>query len=218
MFSHFPPAARGRVVSRRVLLSLTAACLPLLARAEASSAAVAPISALYTALERLMHEGKGTPFIDRFRQLAPVIDQAFDLRDILMRSVGLHWSGFSDAVRGRLFDSFRKFTIVTYVANFDHYDGEKFQLLPDQRSVGADRVVASRIVEGNGNAVRIDYVMRQVGQDWRVVDVLLDGSISRVAVQRSDFRALLAKGGADALIQSLQSKISDLSGGARLDS
>ncbi len=31
---------------------------------------------------------------------------------------------------------------------------------------------------------------------WRIVDVLLDGSISRVAVQRSDFRSLLGNGGA----------------------
>ena len=34
--------------------------------------------------------------------------------------------------------------------------------------------------------------MRQVNADaWKAVDVLLDGTISRVAVQRSDFRSLL---------------------------
>jgi len=47
--------------------------------------------------------------------------------------------------------------------------------------------------------------------------VLMDGSISRVAVQRSDFRGLLGQGGAADLIASLQRKVSDLSGGA-LDS
>ena len=49
---------------------------------------------------------------------------------------------------------------------------------------------------------------------WRAVDVLLDGSISRVAVQRSDFRKLLDPGDASALIASLEKKVSDLSGGA----
>jgi phospholipid transport system substrate-binding protein len=47
-----------------------------------------------------------------------------------------------------------------------------------------------------------------------VVDVLAAGSISRVAVQRSDFRHLLSNGGGDALVASLQRKTSDLSGGA----
>jgi phospholipid transport system substrate-binding protein len=46
-----------------------------------------------------------------------------------------------------------------------------------------------------------------------VIDVLLDGTISRVAVQRSDFRGLLADGDASALVASLEQKIADLSGG-----
>jgi phospholipid transport system substrate-binding protein len=45
------------------------------------------------------------------------------------------------------------------------------------------------------------------------VDVLAGGSISRVAVQRSDVRRLLESGGGDALLASLQRKTADLSGG-----
>jgi phospholipid transport system substrate-binding protein len=44
------------------------------------------------------------------------------------------------------------------------------------------------------------------------VDVLADGAISRVAVQRSDFRQLIKQGGAAALAKSLESKSVDLSG------
>jgi phospholipid transport system substrate-binding protein len=56
--------------------------------------------------------------------------------------------------------------------------------------------------------------MRQNGGPWQAVDVLADGSISRVAVQRSDFRRLLANGGAQALMTSLDHKTADLSAGA----
>ena len=56
--------------------------------------------------------------------------------------------------------------------------------------------------------------MRQEGSGWKAVDVLADGSISRVAVQRSDFRRLVSRGGAQALIESLNQKTNDLSGGA----
>ena len=58
--------------------------------------------------------------------------------------------------------------------------------------------------------------MRQGGGAWKAVDVLADGSISRVAVQRSDFRRLVGRGGAQALIESLNRKTADLSGGATL--
>jgi len=57
-------------------------------------------------------------------------------------------------------------------------------------------------------------VIKQTQAGWKVVDVLAAGSISRVAVQRSDFRRTLANGGGDALLASLQRKTSDLSGGA----
>ena len=40
------------------------------------------------------------------------------------------------------------------------------------------------------------------------------GSISRVAVQRSDFRHILSNGGGNALLMSLQRKTADLSGSA----
>ena len=56
--------------------------------------------------------------------------------------------------------------------------------------------------------------MRDANGTWRAVDVLLDGSISRVAVQRSDFRKILASGDANALIASLKRKIADLSDGS----
>jgi phospholipid transport system substrate-binding protein len=72
----------------------------------------------------------------------------------------------------------------------------------------------TRIISSSGESHELDYVMRQVGGGWKAVDVLADGSISRVAVQRSDFRRLLSSGGATALIESLNRKISDLSGGA----
>jgi phospholipid transport system substrate-binding protein len=75
-------------------------------------------------------------------------------------------------------------------------------------------VVSSRITPTSGDPTELSYVMRQTPSGWKVVDVLADGSISRVAVQRSDFRSLLTRGGGDALLASLQRKTSDLSGGA----
>jgi phospholipid transport system substrate-binding protein len=55
--------------------------------------------------------------------------------------------------------------------------------------------------------------MRNTSAGWRAVDVLADGAVSRVAVQRSDFRHLLSRGGAPALANSLASKSLDLSDG-----
>lgn len=175
---------------------------------------VQPIDDLYTALQAAMRAGRATPFPARFDTLAPVIERVFDLDTVLRVSVGLRWSSFNDAIRHRLSEAFRRFTIASYVANFDKYDGERFVVFPATRAVGADRVVQTEIIAGNGGKGRLDYPMRRFDTAWRAVDVLIDGSISRVAVQRSDFRTVLANGDAETLIEQLHRKVADLSNGS----
>jgi phospholipid transport system substrate-binding protein len=205
---------------RRHLLSLAlaGAVAPRLARALTPADPTTPIAMLYTALAALMRLGTAPPFRQRYHQLAPVIDATLDLTTILRGSVGSFWATLDPAAQASLRATFRRFTVATYVANFDRYDGERLELLPGRRRVGADEVVQTRIVQGNGEPIRLDYVMRQSDSTWRVVDILLDGTISRVAVQHSDFRALLRSGDASALIASLQRKTTDLAGDSLLDS
>jgi len=201
-------------VTRR--LALAGLLLPGFSRlaAAADPDATAPIAALNRGLLASMRAGKAVPFTQRFATLAPLVEGAFDIPGILQASVGPRWAALPPAQQSQLLDVFRRFTVASYVANFDSYGGEKLELLPESRNVGADQVVASQIVPANGTPTRIDYVMRRTSAGWRAVDVLLNGSISRVAVQRSDFRSLLGSGDATPLIQSLQRKIADLSGGA----
>jgi len=173
-----------------------------------------PVADLYDALETAMHMGRGVPFQQRFDHLAPVIDRVFNLDAILQTSVGLRWASLDDAARRTLFTVFRAFTIASYTASFDNDGGEKFEMLPQTRTSGADLIIETRLIANNGEPIRIDYVMRNGTGGWRIVDVLLDGSISRVAVQRSDFRSLLASGDPNPLIDSLRRKVTDLSHGA----
>jgi phospholipid transport system substrate-binding protein len=191
--------------------ALLALLIPVAARA-ADQAAVAPIQALNQALLNAMRAGRSTPFAQRYAALAPAVERAFDLPAILRSSVGLRWNSLQPAEQQQLLDVFRKFTVSSYVANFDSYSGERFEIVPGTRTIGADQVVETRIV-GSGDPSRIDYVMHQTPDGWRAIDVLLNGSISQVAVNRSDWRALLGSG-SGALIASLQRRIADLSGGA----
>jgi phospholipid transport system substrate-binding protein len=203
-------------VTRRPLLlgSVIALACPTVASAQTADPA-APIRALDDALLQIMHAGAKTPFGERARILAPVIGVAFDLPQILKTSVGPRWSQFPMAQQIELMDVFTRYTVASYVANFDGFSGEKFVVAPQTRAVGGDQVVETTIVPGDGSeGTRIDYVMRLSGGKWKAVDVLLDGSISRVAVQRSDFRALVG-GDAKALIASLRAKTAGLESGGK---
>jgi phospholipid transport system substrate-binding protein len=202
---------------RRAFFTATVAmCLgaTLPARAADDAPAVAPIQQLTDGLLEVMKAGAATPFAQRFEMLAPVIDRTFDLGAILQESVGASWATLPPDQQTMLSAAFRRYTVASYVNSFDSFDGVRFEVQPDTRSVGDEQVVQTRIIPKSGDTHALDYVMRDTAAGWRVVDVLADGSISRVAVQRSDFRRLLARGGASALADSLRTKSSDLSRGA----
>ncbi|MBW4092348.1 MAG: toluene tolerance protein [Proteobacteria bacterium] len=179
-----------------------------------AQAPLVPIRALDAALLDIMRAGKTAPFQKRFDMLAPAVDRAFDLPHILRVSVGPGWSELSPTLQASLLDAFRRYTVASYVDNFDSFDGQHFDLQSDTRALpDGEQVVITRIVARSGESHQLDYVMREHGGVWKAVDVLADGSISRVAVQRSDFRHLLNEGGATALMASLQRKTRDLSHG-----
>ncbi|HEX2940511.1 MAG TPA: ABC transporter substrate-binding protein [Rhodopila sp.] len=209
---------RGLPYRRRGLLVLTAAAavgsvLP--AWAADDQAVIAPIQRLNDGLLQIMKAGPQTPFQQRFDMLGPVIDQTFDLPHILQASVGLTWANMPQDQKTMLEKAFRRYTIASYVNSFDSFNGQRFEIAPQTRAVGnGQQVVRTKIIPRSGGGHQLDYVMHQVNGAWRVMDVLADGSISRVAVQRSDFRYLLTRGGPQALAESLRTKSADLSEGA----
>jgi phospholipid transport system substrate-binding protein len=197
---------------RLTALALVIAATPSLVFAQAA-APDAPVAALNAGLQSL-EKNSAQPFATRYAAMAPVIDQAFDLPQILKTIVGLRWAGIPVPQQQALLGVFRAFTICNYVANFDSDSGDVFRILTETRSVGADKVVETEIVPKSGDPTRIDYVMHQVAAGWRATDVLEQGTISQAAVQRSDFRSLLAGGDAGKLIDSLKAKVATLSGGS----
>jgi phospholipid transport system substrate-binding protein len=208
----------GVAIHRRILLGATLLAVvgrPLSAAAVDAAAVIAPIQQLYDGLLAVMHAGRSVPFAQRFDQLAPAVENAFDLNTILQVSVGPIWATLSADQKTMLQAAFRRYTIASYVNSFDNYNGQRFEVSPQVRDLpNGEQEVNTRIVPRRSDPHTLDYVMRQEQVGWRAVDVLLDGTISRVAVQRSDFRRLLNRGGAEALAKSLLEKTADLSAGS----
>jgi phospholipid transport system substrate-binding protein len=201
------------LLSRRSILAMTAAvlvCVAVPPPACADSTAIAPIHQLTDGLVRVMKAGRATPFSQRFDMLAPVIDQTFDLTTILKASIGATWDKLPHDQQAILQRAFRRYTVASYVNGFDE-NNEHFVVNPEPRVDGDEQIVRMRIIPDTGEEHKLDHVMQRGPAGWRVVDILADGAISRVAVQRSDFRQLMRQGGASALAHSLETKSADLS-------
>jgi phospholipid transport system substrate-binding protein len=193
---------------------LTSTLLPSASQAQASAPSsatmpatgpVAPIAALYEALGQI--EKSPGSFAQRSQILAPSIDRSFDLQTVLQNSLGLRYRTVPEAQKVALLDQFRQFTIARYVSNFGAGGTDTFKVdpTPTPSPIAGDEVVHTKIVSG-GATTEVNYVMRQSDGTWRAVDVLLNGNISQVAVQRADFGSGLTSGDATPLIDSLKKK------------
>jgi phospholipid transport system substrate-binding protein len=184
-----------------VLLALLfAAALPLsAARADAGDSAIAGVQGFNDALLSSMKSGKTVGAQARFDKLKPAIERAFELGTMIKYAVGPAWDAASPADQKALTDAFARMTIAQYAGNFDSYGGEKFVVDPKVVVRGTDHYVTSNLVASDQTVVFI-YRLRQFGDSWKIIDILLEGSISQLSVYRSDFSATLKQGGAAGLV------------------
>ena len=174
----------------RALLRLALASIALalgLGRAAVASEVTTPVEQLHAGLMAIMKAGKTAPFQQRYDMIAPVIGRTFDLEVILRQVIGPRLAALPPDQRAAVGDAVR--------------------------AAGSDRVVETQIAAASGQGYVLDYVMRQESGGWKVVDVLADGAISRVAAQRSEMRSMLADSGGAGLLVGLRQKTADLSGG-----
>jgi len=190
--------------------------LLLAAPAVAATPEAAPVAALDSALIASMKAGSaGQGFAARAAALDPVVKQSFNLPVVEQNSVGFLWPTIPAAQQQQLDTLFEQFTVDSYVSEFAAYSGQQFALLPAEKSLGSKKIVETQLVPSDGSSpTELDYVVADGANGWQITDVLLNGTISQVAIHSSDFSSLVTSGDASQLIAALKSKIAALSGGS----
>src|SRR4029077_20622915 len=158
-----PLASIGRRRGLQVALAWTGMAVGM-QQARAPQGLVGPIKDLCDSLLRIMKAGSATPFAQRFATFAPVIDRVFDLSAMLQVSVGPVWTSLAANQHAALLTAFRRYTIANYVNSFNNYTGQRFDVLPEVKSVpNGEQLVQTRITSASGEAHELDYAMRQAG-------------------------------------------------------
>lgn len=184
----------------RLAVAAAALVIAAPAAAQATNPARVPVQSLSDGLVAIMKGGKKLGFAGRAAAIAPVVDQAFDLPLLTSLTVGSAWTTASAADRAALIAGMRKLTINQYAGNFDSWSGQAFVIDSKVDTRGTDRLVKTVLTQPKADSVNIAYRLRQRSGGWKIIDVYYQNSISQVATRRADFEAILAKGGAKALI------------------
>jgi len=172
------------------------------------------VRGFYSVLLGTMRDGRMLGESGRYARLAPAVDRTFDIPTMTRLAIGPAWGTLSPAQQQQLMAAFAHYIAATYADRFDSYSGEQLQVT-GERPNGTEVMVQTKIAKSNGEATRLDYLMRQDQGSWRISDVYLDGTISQLAVHRSEFHSILQREGVDGLVMALNRKTDLLQSVAR---
>ncbi len=160
-----------------------------------------------------MQNAEALGYQGRYELLAPVLEQSFDFPFMARVSIGRYWRKMDEAQRARLVEAFARLSIATFAARFNGYGGETFRILGEEEQPRGAILVVNHLVKDDGEAVPINYLMRENKGRWRVVDVFLDAKYSELAIKRSEYTAVYKRDGFARLIEIMEAKIADFAGG-----
>src|SRR5260370_30737461 len=177
----------GKIASLCFALFVTMGLITMCLITPGSAAVSDPQEAVrgfYGVLLGTMRDGRALVESGRYARLAPAVDRTFDIPMMTRLAIGPAWGRLSPAPQQHLLGALAHYIAATYADRFDSYSGEQLQVTGERPS-GTEAMVHTNIAKSNGEATRLDYLMRQNQGSWRISDVYLDGTISQLAVQRS---------------------------------
>ena len=189
-----------------VLMMVTA---PVLARADAS----APEQFIHELADRALGlvTDRAADMAAKRARFDELLTDTFDMEGIGRFLLGRYWRLATPEEREAYLKAFKESIVYTYTARFDDYSGQKLEV-DGSREDGQFVLVSSRIVDPKGGAdVKVEWRLIRQGDDYKVVDVVIEG-VSMSVTQRQEYASVIQSNGGEvkALIKALNDRMARL--------
>ena len=203
---------------RRQLIFASAALLSALLPGRAArglpSAAAAEevVRRLVEQVWQLLTERGDASDIDRDHLLS-VLDEGTDLSLLGRLVLGRYWRDASPGQRSDYLQLFRRYMLQTFIQRLRQYagtdmshPGERFQIIASRPVGERDILVQSRVAPPTSQPLRVDWRLRERPGEPVIIDLIVEG-ISLLVTQRSEFAAVLERGGIEGLLAELRARV-----------
>ncbi len=183
--------------------------------ASAPTAAAEPtpndvVETFHAALIEMMKGSDELSFDERVEYLTPRMDAAFDLDFMSSKSVGRQWKQLSSEQQRAWREKFGQLTVSNYAGRFVGYQGEAFETLGNEPAARDTVMVLTRVTVPGDEDVDLNYRLRETREGWRIIDVYLKGTVSELALRRSEYSSTLKRDGFEKLATAIDKKIAEL--------
>lgn len=139
--------------------------------------------------------------------LRETINERFNYRQMVMRSLAKNWEPRSDQERREFIDLFKRLLENSYASKLEAYSNEKINYA-DEVVKGRYALVKTEVVR-SASTISVDYKLIKENGNWKVYDFVIEG-VSMIRNYRSQFTKIIRKDSYEVLVQKLTDKINEL--------
>ncbi len=141
-----------------------------------------------------------------YEMVDQLIIPRFDFISMSKWVLGKHWKQASEAQRSEFITQFKALLVRTYARALLEYSGQEIKYFPSEQNPKSNiAVVKTELTSASNTHLPILYRMHQKNEEWKVVDVSVDG-VSLVTTYRGSFATQIKKNGFDSLLNELSKK------------
>lgn len=203
----------GAVRARRILqallglLAMLFCTVPQIGQASSPQGTVERLNAVFVTAKQTAGQPGAS---GRAARLSTDLREIFDYWLMAKAAVGPIWQRLDRGQRDALVAAFTEFNIAAYTARFAQAHDEAFEVVGIEQGKRGTVLVRSEIRRADGGKFEQAYLTRAYNGRWRVVDVLVDGKFSQLAVTRSEYRSVIKYHGFEQLLRLLRQKTQEL--------
>jgi len=180
------------------------------AQAEELDGCAKTVETFHAAILDAMENADELGFQGRYDRLEPVIGETFNIEFMSSKSVGRMWKKLSPEDQSLWKSKFQGYLTANYAGNFNTYTGETFDTTGEEPSSRKTRIVMTRLNVPGDEDVILNYRLMQTDGRWKIIDIYLKGTVSELALRRSDFSTTLKRDGFAELAAAVDRKIAEL--------
>lgn len=138
-----------------------------------------------------------------------IIDEAigkyFNVQTIARISLGRNWRTLDSEKQSAYIALMTELISSSYTSRFNDYDGQTFVIV-ESSSIASNRTRVKSVLNTNSEVVNLDYQLLTRDDTWRIYDIVANG-VSDLSLKRSNYAALFASGGLEAVIADIRDSI-----------
>ena len=153
----------------------------------------------------ILRDPKGS-LDEREKRFQAFLKDDFAMEKIGRFAAGKFWRQMSINQQQQYQQVFEKWILKTYSIRFGGYSGETVNVLKTIKAGQTDVFVRTKINSSRGRALKVDWRVRNIKDNYKIIDVVVEG-VSMLVTQKAEFSAVLRQQGIDGLIGILRSQL-----------